>query len=156
MKCSDEGLKLLSEREGLELVAYPDPATGGEPWTIGVGHTGGVSEGDTCTVERAMEWLRLDVQTAEKGINNSVRVGLTQNQFDALVSLVFNIGCGNFRNSTLLKKLNDEDDAGAAEQFLVWKYANGKVMKGLEIRRKSEMEQFMKAGNDPVPKWSNL
>lgn len=143
MKTSDSGLDAIMQREGCKLVAYPDPATGGEPWTIGVGHTGGVKQGDTCTQEQALEWLRADAETAERCVNNSVRVALTQNQFDALVSLIFNIGAGNFRNSTLLKKLNEGDDDAAAQQFLVWNKANGHVMQGLVNRREAEREQFL-------------
>lgn len=143
MRTSDEGLAAIMDREGLKLHAYPDPATGGEPWTIGVGHTGGVKQGDTCTREEAIDWLRQDAVTAEKCINNSVRVVLTQNQFDALVSFVFNVGCGNFRSSTLLRKLNEGDDLAAADQFAVWNKAAGKVMAGLTNRRESEKEQFL-------------
>src|SRR4051812_37911101 len=101
------------EHEGCKLTAYPDPATGGEPYTIGVGHTGGVRAGDTCTEEQAREWLRRDAQTAVRCVNASVKGNLTQNQFDALCSLVFNIGCGNFGKSTLLRRLNEGDDAAA-------------------------------------------
>lgn len=143
MKISDDGLNAIMEREGCKLVAYPDPATGGEPWTIGVGHTGGVKEGDTCTRDEAIEFLRADCETAEKCINNSVRVAITKNQFDALVSFVFNIGCGAFRTSTLLRKLNDGDDQGAADQFLVWNKAGGHVMQGIVNRRESEKQQFL-------------
>ena len=144
MKCSDEGIAAIAKREGgYVLTAYPDPATGGEPWTIGAGRAHGVKEGDTCTEEQARQWLKDDVGIAEKCINNSVRVALLQNQFDALVSLVLNIGCGNFGTSLLLKKLNDGDDTGAAQQFHWWRMANGKVMAGLEKRRQEEMEQFL-------------
>lgn len=143
MKISDEGLDFIASHEGLLLKAYPDPATGGEPWTIGVGHTGGVKLGDTCTHEQAMAWLREDVETAERCVNASVKVPIAQSQFDALVSLVFNIGCGNFGKSTLLRKLNDGDDAGAAEEFLRWNRAAGKVMAGLTTRRTDEMELFL-------------
>jgi lysozyme len=143
MRTSDDGLNAIIKREGCELTAYPDPATGGEPWTIGVGHTGGVKEGDTCTEERAKMWLSVDLQTAEKCINNSVRVAITQSQLDALVSFVFNVGCGNFRQSTLLRMLNDGDDQGAADQFLVWNKAGGKIMQGIINRRESERAQFL-------------
>ncbi|MDO8682413.1 MAG: lysozyme, partial [Armatimonadota bacterium] len=78
MKCSDEGLRFIMEFEGCVLAAYPDPATGGEPWTIGVGHTGGVQPGDTCTEEQALAWLRDDAGTAERCVNASVKGQLTQ------------------------------------------------------------------------------
>ena len=128
------------------LKAYPDPATGGDPWTIGVGHTGSeVVPGMVITDERAMEYLRHDIEVAERCINNSVRGTITQNQFDALCSLVFNIGCGNFGKSTLLRRLNQGDDDAAAEQFLAWNKAAGKVMAGLTRRREAEQELFQSA-----------
>lgn len=131
------------EFEGCVLAAYPDPATGGEPWTIGVGHTGGVQPGDTCTEEQALAWLRDDAGTAERCVNASVKGAVTQNQFDALVSLVFNIGCGNFGKSTLLRRLNEDDDVAAAQHFMDWDKANHRQMAGLTKRRKAEMELFL-------------
>lgn len=142
MNVSDEGLDFIAEHEGIRLTAYPDPATGGVPWTIGVGHTGDVQQGDTCTHEQALEWLRSDAETAERCINNSVNVAMTQQQFDALVSLVFNIGCGNFGKSTLLRRLNEGNDDAAAKQFLVWNRANNREMAGLTKRRQDEMALF--------------
>lgn len=143
MNISDDGLNFIMTHEGCKLVAYPDPATGGEPWTIGVGHTGGVQPGDTCTEDQAREWLREDAQTAVRCLNNSLKVPVTQNQFDALVSLVFNIGCGNFGKSTLLRLLNNGDDFAAAQQFLAWNKAAGRVMAGLTTRRQDEFNLFM-------------
>lgn len=143
MNISDSGLDFIIAHEGLRLSAYPDPATGGEPWTIGVGHTGGVQQGDMCTEDEAREWLREDAQTAVRCVNNSVRGQLTQNQFDALVSLVFNIGCGNFGKSTLLRRLNEGDDQAAAERFIDWNKANHREMAGLTTRRLAEMELFL-------------
>lgn len=143
MKCSDAGLEFIMAHEGCVLKAYPDPATGGEPWTIGVGHTGGVKQGDTCTKEQALEWLRKDAETAERCVNNSVKGNLTQNQFDALCSLVFNIGCGNFGKSSVLREVNAENDMSAASAFLLWNKAAGKVMPGLTKRRQDEMNLFL-------------
>lgn len=143
MEISREGLEFIGEHEGFRADAYPDPATGGEPWTIGFGRAHGVQQGDTCTHEQAMEWLEEDAQTAVKCVNNSVKGALTQSQFDALVSLVFNIGCGNFGRSTLLRRLNDGDDEAAAAQFLVWNRANNREMAGLSKRRQDEMELFL-------------
>ena len=143
MNISDSGLDFIMAHEGIRLSAYPDPATGGEPWTIGVGHTGGVQPGDTCTQEQAREWLREDAQTAVRCVNQSVGRDLTQNQFDALVSLVFNIGCGNFGKSTLLKCLNAGNDNAAAQEFLKWDRAGGKEMAGLLKRRQDESALFM-------------
>lgn len=142
MNISDEGLQLITEAEGLRLAAYPDPGTNGEPWTIGVGHTGGVKPGDECTEDQAMDWLRADVAWAEAAVRNNVGVKLSQGQFDALVSLVFNIGAGQFGNSALLRLLNEGDYAGAAAQFSRWTKAGGHDMPGLVTRRARERAMF--------------
>ena len=142
MKTSQSGLDFIADHEGLELVAYPDPGTGGEPWTIGVGHTGGVKPGDTCTKHEALQWLAEDVETAEKAVLRMVDVPLSQNQFDALVSFVFNCGAGNFEKSTLLRLLNDLDYDGASEQFQRWNRAAGREMAGLTKRRHAEAALF--------------
>ena len=144
MKISDKGLALIKAFEGVRLKAYPDPATGGDPWTIGVGHTGSeVTPEVEITEEQADAYLRADIETAEKCINQCVTGNLTQDQFDALCSFVFNLGCGNFRKSTLLKKINEEDDVAASREFLKWDRAAGKVMAGLTRRRTAEMELFL-------------
>lgn len=144
MKISDVGLDLIMTHEGCELVAYPDPATGGAPWTIGFGHTGPeVVEGLHIDQEQALEYLRRDLVWVEKCIANSVKVELTQGEFDALCSFVYNLGCGALGKSTLLTKLNAGDSDGAAQEFGKWNRAAGKVMKGLVIRRKAEMEVFL-------------
>lgn len=139
MNTSETGLALISEFEGCRLEAYQDSVG---IWTVGYGHIAGVKEGDICTQEEADEWLRTDVGTAERCVNNSVRVTLSQGQFDALVSFVFNLGCAALRNSTLLRKLNDGDDDGAAQQFMHWNHAGGQVVAGLTRRRQAEMELF--------------
>ena len=143
MKISEAGLQFIKNHEGIRLAAYPDPATGGEPWTIGVGHTGGVNPSDTCTEAEAMDWLRDDCATAEQCIEDHVDVDLTQNQYDALVSFIFNCGCGNFRASTLLKLTNSRSFEGASHQFGRWNKANGKEMAGLTTRRRDESILFM-------------
>lgn len=143
MNISDTGVDLIAKHEGLRLSAYPDPATHGEPYTIGFGHTGGVRAEDSCTEEQARSWLVEDAQTAVRCVNNSVIGAITQNQFDALVSLVFNIGCKNFGRSSLLRELNDGNDERAAQHFSDWNKANHKVMAGLTKRRQVEMELFL-------------
>lgn len=142
---SDRGLALIKEFEGLETVAYPDPGNKvtGEPWTIGYGHTRGVRKGDTCTEEQATEWLREDLGAAEGAVKHLVDVALTQPQFDALVSFVFNCGAGNFGNSTLLRLLNKWDYAGAADQFPRWNRGADGVLPGLVRRRAAERELFL-------------
>ena len=142
MNTSDTGLKFIAEHEGMRLKAYPDPGTGGEPWTIGVGHTGGVSPCDTCTEAQALEWLREDVAEAEAAINELVTTDITQPQYDALVSFIFNCGRGNFAKSTLLKKVNADDVDGAAAEFSKWDMAAGRHLAGLTKRRLAEAALF--------------
>ena len=134
---------LIKEFEGCKLEAYPDPGTGAEPITIGVGHTGGVKLGDVITQEQADEYLVNDVAYSAKAVNQMVAVSITQGEFDALCSFAFNLGIGNLKNSTLLKKLNSGDIQGAADQFLVWNKAAGKVMAGLTRRREAERALFL-------------
>ena len=142
MNISDTGLRLITEFEGLRLAAYPDPGTGGEPWTIGVGHTGGVHLGDTCTEEQAMDWLRSDVRYAESAVEHLVKVPLDQGQFDALVSFVFNCGQGAFGQSTMLRLLNAGDYDGASRQFGRWNKAGNQELPGLTRRRAAEAKLF--------------
>jgi len=140
MKTSSKGLDHLKEIEGIEYKAYLD--TGGV-WTIGVGHTGpDVHEGQLADDLQVMEWLRMDVIDAESAVNRLVKVPLTQNQFDALVSFVFNIGESQFSKSTMLRKLNAGDYTGAAAQFPRWNIDNGKVIFGLTKRRILERNLF--------------
>ena len=134
---------LIKEFEGCKLEAYPDPATHGEPITIGVGHTGGIKLGMTITQEQADEYLVSDVSHAANAVNQMVDENMTQGQFDALCSFAFNLGIGNLKNSTLLKKLNSGDIQGAADQFLVWYKAAGHVMAGLTRRREAERTLFL-------------
>ena len=146
MKTSSNGTALIREFEGFVASAYLGPA---KVWTIGIGTTvypngTKVKKGDKCTQEQALEYLQHDLKSFEKTVNDSVKVPLSQNQFDALVSLSYNIGSGAFKNSTLLKKLNAKDYAGAADQFLVWNKGGGKVLKGLVRRRDAERALFLK------------
>lgn len=142
MKISDRGLDLIVAFEGSKIIAYPDPATGGQPWTIGVGHTRGVRRGDVCTEAEAMEWLREDCSDAETCIEELVEPELSQNQYDALVSFIFNVGCGNFRTSTMLTLINSGHISSCAPQFLRFNKAAGKVMAGLTRRRQAEADLF--------------
>jgi lysozyme len=143
VRTSDSGLEFIRHHEGLETKAYPDPGSSdGHPWTIGVGHTRGVKKGDTCTVEQAMVWLREDVRDAEAAVLRLVKVPLSQDQFDALVSFVFNVGAGALEKSTLLRMLNSGDYFGAAVQFERWNKNDGRVMAGLTRRRKEERDLF--------------
>lgn len=143
---SKVGIDLITSFEDTKLKAYDD---GVGVWTIAIGTTiypNGVKvkKGDVCTLEQAKYYFANDIKRFEKTVNDSVKVDLTQNQFDALVSLTYNIGSTAFKNSTLLKKLNTKDFTGAADQFLVWNKGGGKVMKGLVRRREAERALFQK------------
>ncbi len=142
VKISETGLDLIKAHEGLRLTAYPDPGTGGEPWTIGYGHTGSVKDGDQITEAQATYFLRSDVQWAEGCIADHVSVDLTQNQFDALCSFVFNVGFKTFTGSTLCSLINEGNFDAAATQFKRWNHAGGKVLAGLTTRRQREADLF--------------
>lgn len=142
---SDNGMKLLEQFEGLRLEAYLDSASIA---TIGFGsikypNGNKVKLGDKITKAQAKEYKLHDLKEFESTVNTSVKVPLTQNQYDALVSLSYNIGSGAFKNSTLLKKLNNIDYKGAAEQFLVWNRVNSKKVQGLVNRREAERNLFL-------------
>lgn len=138
MQISEKGLALIKEFEGLRLEAYQCSA---DVWTIGYGHTAGVRKGDVITKATAARMLADDVSEFESAVNNAVTARLTQNQFDALVSLAFNIGATAFKNSTLVKKLNLRDDA--ADEFLRWRYVNRVESPGLLRRREAERALFL-------------
>ena len=141
MRTGINGLNLIKEFEGLRLQAYKCPA---DRWTIGYGHTADVSANDVITEAQAVSLLCQDVAECERAVNQYVHVPLTQNQFDTLVSFVFNLGVGNFRHSTLLKKLNAGDDDGAAQEFGRWIHVGGKALPGLVRRREAERALFLK------------
>lgn len=141
MKISKKGLDLIKTFEGLELKAYKDSVG---VLTIGWGSTGShVKPGMSITKEQAEELLKQDVSRFEKGVNDLVKVPLIQNQFDALVSFSFNLGLGNLKSSTLLRKLNASDYSGAASEFLRWNRAGNKVLAGLTRRRIAERDLFL-------------
>jgi lysozyme len=143
MTYSHDGALITQEFEGCKLTAYADPATKGEPWTIGWGHTGGVKPGDTCTQEEADEWLMMDTLKAAEAVNHLVVVDLTQHQFDALVDFAYNCGIGNFSKSTLLKLVNASDFEGASKEFPKWDMGGGKHLAGLLRRRLAEQKEFL-------------
>ncbi len=136
------GIALIKASEGLSLQMYRDPAG---LWTIGYGHLIKPDEkiGREIKIKEAEDLLKKDLKQAEKIIQSVVTVELSQNQFDALVALVFNIGSGNFRKSTLLKYLNQGDYSKAADQFLVWDKAGGRKFPGLTHRREVERNIFL-------------
>ncbi len=141
MQTSEKGLDLIRKYEGLRLVTYVCP---GGKLTIGYGHTGSeVKTGQKIDVERANELLIKDVHRFEVAVNELVKVPMTQGMLDALISFSFNLGVGSLKSSTLLKKLNADDRDGAANEFLRWNKAKGKVLAGLTARRESERELFL-------------
>lgn len=143
MKTSNNGKSILKNFEGVHLTAYQCQAG---IWTIGWGHTNGVKRGDQITISQAEKFLNADLIYFENAVNQLVRVELNQNQFDALICLVFNIGITKFSTSTLLKKLNSGDYAGASNQFLVWNKITvnneQQISNGLVSRRKTEKLLF--------------
>lgn len=139
-KYSSAGLELTKQFEGLELKAYQDSVG---VWTIGHGHTGtDVVPGLVITQEHALVLLAADVSWAVTCVNKSVKSAIHQNHFDALVDFVFNLGCANFGQSTLLKMVNAGDFTRAAKEFSRWNKAKGKVLAGLTRRRTAEAELF--------------
>lgn len=140
MRISETGLDLIRYFEGLRLTAYQD-AVG--VWTIGYGSTGPhVTPGLTITAEEAESLLRHDVARFEEGVDEVVKVSLSQDEFDALLSFSFNLGLGNLRQSTLLRKLNAGDFAAAASEFKRWNRAGQRILAGLTRRREAEARLF--------------
>jgi lysozyme len=145
MQLGAKGEALIKSFEKLRLAAYkPTPQ---DKWTIGWGHTGtDIVEGLTCTTEEADFWFFGDITWARVAVFATVTVDLTPNQFDALVSLIFNIGAVNWKLSTLLKVLNKGDLHGSvALEWMRWNHQDGKVLDGLTNRRKAEMALFQEA-----------
>jgi len=143
MRLNQDGIDLIKQFEGLELEAYTCPA--GKA-TLGYGSTGpDIKLGMKWTKEQAEDRLKNDLGTFSKGVRNLIKVVLNENQFSAVVALAYNIGLGNFKNSTLLKKLNASDFPGAAAEFERWNKGGGRVLKGLVKRREAEKTLFLKA-----------
>lgn len=140
MKTSVEGLALIKKFEGLELEAYKCAAG---VWTIGYGHTKNVQEGDVISESHADHMLEVELEEFEGYINDNVTVALSQNQFDALVSWVYNLGPANLKASTMLKVLNSGDYEGVPAQIKRWNKAGGKVLEGLIRRREAEALLFI-------------
>ena len=139
MKIGNKGLELIKHFEGCELEAYKCPAG---VWTIGYGHTKGVEEGDVWSESHADHMLEVELEEYENYVNTAVEVPLSQNQFDALVSWVYNLGPTNFNSSTMLKVLNAGEYSEVGNQMLRWNKAGGKVLEGLTRRRQAEADLF--------------
>lgn len=140
MKTSKIGIELIKSFEGYRSEAYLCPAG---VWTIGYGHTAGVKQGDTCTPDDAERFLKDDLRVAENAVN-AQNLRLSQLQFDALVSFVYNVGSGNFTSSTLLKMLKKDTSAtkDLEAEWKKWKYANKVELKGLVRRRAAEWSLY--------------
>jgi len=139
---SQDGIDLIKEFESFFANAYQDS---GGVWTIGWGHTNNVSPGDTCTREEGEDWLKVDIEETETYVKGAVKVPVNQRQFDALVSLTFNMGIGNLMKSDVLAVLNRGNYDGACRQFTRHNRAKNKntgeleVYDGLIRRRAAEM-----------------
>ena len=139
MTYGKNGLELTKSFEKCRLIPYQDS---GGVWTNGWGNTHRVTPGVTITQAKADDELVANVQDAVDCVNDNVNVDLNQDQFDALVDFVFNIGCGAFKGSTLLRKLNAGDYQGAEAQFAVWNKIKGVTSRGLDNRRAGEIDLF--------------
>ena len=139
MKTSHKGIALIKEFEGLRLKAYKCP---GGVWTIGYGHTAGVKPGMVITETQAEEYLMADLIAFEKYLND-LRLAINQNQFNALISFIYNVGTGNFSSSTMLRKVKANPlDNSIMDEFLRWVYSKGRVLPGLQRRRLAEMKLY--------------
>lgn len=172
MKLNEDGINLIKHYESCRLQAYPDPASplaqqlqlppnarkdgweklSGAPWTIGWGSTGiddsveqpvPIGPSTTWTQEHADARLQRDLTAFSSKVEALLKVDLTDNQFSALVSFAYNCGIGNLRSSTLLQLVNRGKFKAAADEFLRWNKAKGKVLKGLTSRREAERRLFL-------------
>ena len=142
MKTSDKGIKfIIKEEGGIKLKAYKCQAG---VLTIGVGHTGkDVKEGMEITKEKAIELLKSDLRRFENTVNKSIKVTLKQHEFDALISLAFNIGASAFSKSTLVKRINAGSDMKDVEEaWKMWRKGGGKVLPILVRRREREVKMY--------------
>lgn len=147
MKTSAKGRAAITLREGKRLKRYRDSVG---IWTIGVGHTAAAGPPDpnkvlTITDAECDAILARDLAKFEAGVEKAIARPMTQNQFDALVSLAFNIGLGAFGRSSVVRHFNAGNIAKAADSFMLWNKAGGRVIPGLVTRRESERKQFLAA-----------
>jgi lysozyme len=147
--CNKAGIDLIKESEGLKLTAYQCQAM---VWTIGYGHTASnVYDGKTITEQTANKLLKSDIDDIELKLKSMIKTSVTENQWSAIVCLIFNVGIPAFRNSRLLKCINAKQDNCIKEEWITWcfytDYWSGKKKQsnGLKIRRQKEYELFCKA-----------
>lgn len=140
MTCSVLCKRLIKDFESLRLDAYLCPAG---VWTIGWGHTNGVRKGQRISELQANDYLVEDIAPIERQLNK-LGINFRQEQFDALVSFVFNLGWSKLKSSTLLKKIQaDTTDQEIAAEFTKWVYSGGKKLLGLKRRRIAEANMFV-------------
>ena len=141
MSLSAAGLLAIADFEGFRPEAYI-PVAGDVP-TIGFGHTADVKLGQSVTVPEALSLLREDVREAEKVVRDCIKVPLTQNEFDSFTSFAFNVGRKAFCQSTLVRKANAGDFAGACDELKKWVFVGGSKLTGLVNRRDAEWRRCM-------------
>jgi lysozyme len=153
MRTSEKGLAFIKRWEGERLVAYQCSAN---VWTVGVGHTAAMGapfpvKGMKITADESDAIFRRDIATVETSIQPLLKVHVNQRQWDTIVSFVFNVGISAFRKSTLLKKLNASKYDEVPSELLKWVRANGKIVPGLESRRRAEADLWRGASTDKQP-----
>lgn len=148
-QAEDIALNLLKQFEGFRADPYPDPVSGREPWAIGYGSTrdlqGRPVTADTppITEAQASQLALLDMLTAFNAVASEIRVPLSEHERAAVEDFIYNVGAGNFRDSTLLRLINQNQLALAAKQFALWDHADGQVISGLLRRRLAEAQVFL-------------
>lgn len=140
LRTSEGCISIIKKYEGVELTAYK--GLGGH-WLIGYGHNAGIQKGMTISMKKSEKYLRTDLIQFEKDVARLVTVPVTHNEFSAMVCLTYNIGSGNFAKSTVLREVNNGNTALAADAFLMWNKANGKVLPQLKRRRESDKALFL-------------
>ena len=152
MRLSQNGVDFIKSHEALRLKAYQDSKG---VWTIGWGHTKNVHPGDVITREQAEQFIRDDFTWVERTLNADLVIGrdkplVTQNEYDALCSLVFNIGSQAYLDSTVRRKIKQGDKMAAAHAFGMWVYSNHKFVQGLANRRADEVRLFLQSGQADI------
>ncbi|OIN27385.1 lysozyme [Vibrio barjaei] len=144
LSVSENGLRHIANEEGCRLKSYQCSAN---VWTVGLGHTQGVTQKTRLTDQQVAEYFVTDIATAQRVVNKHISQTPSQGEYDMMVSFVYNLGAGNFARSTLLKKFNQGDRVGACNEYLRWVFVNGKdcrleqnSCKGIAIRRKTEQK----------------
>ena len=147
----DLAVNLATQFEGFSATPYPDPGTGGAPWTIGYGSTHDdhgqpiTQNHPLITEETARQWMVEDMKLALSDIQEHVTVPLTAEETAACEDFIYNIGAENFNNSTLVRLLNQGQYEAAAQEFPKWDLSNGRILAGL-VRRRAAEEALFKSG----------